>query len=188
MHINKGRLHAFRKMAPSKLPDTDCHHNLRNTILSSKREPTEDICWSIAWDWMFKGATSEGINREISSILECSRLNRQHDLQSLAIPETTLLFLAKNNIAEHKALSRPSTAMLPFMANSPTCDRFAPDAMTVLRGILPSLQYVVKRHSSSVESCEKKSEETKLAKDSWRVSIDPKPNTWQDPSLFSLDP
>ena len=188
VHINKGRLHAFRKMAPSKLPEMDCHHVLRNAVLSSKQERTEDICCSIAWDWMFKGVTSEGINREISSILECSRLNRQHNLQSLAIPETTLLFLAKKTIALHTISSGPISSFLPFLTSSRTCDRFAPDAMTVLRGILPSLQYVVNRHSTSVTSCERWSKETKYVKDSWRVSIDPKPNTWQDPNVFSLYP
>ena len=175
-------------MAPSKLPETDCHHALRNIIVSSKEEPTGYMCCSLAWDWMFKGVTSDGINREVSSILECSRLNRQHELQSLAIPETTLLFLAKKNIALHKVSSGPISAFLPFSTSSHANDRFAPDAMTVLRGILPSLQYVVKRHSSSVAQCEQWAEETKLVKDSWRVSIDSKPNTWQDPNSFALDP
>lgn len=171
------------------LPETDCHHDLRNTILASKQQLTEDICCSIAWDWMYKGVTSDGINREISSILECARLNRQHDLQSLAIPETSLLFLAMENIA--MLPTPPDTISLilsSFTVNTQTCDRFIPDPLTVLRGILPSLQYVVSRHSSSVKSCEHWVEETKDVRDSWRVSMDSKPNSWQDPSLFSLDP
>ena len=51
---------------------------------------------------MFKGVTAEGINTEVSGILECARLNREHNLQSLAITETSLLFLAKENIARHQ--------------------------------------------------------------------------------------
>lgn len=166
----------------------DCHYGLRTSVLSSMQELTEEICCSIAWDWMFKGVTSEGINREISCVLECSRLNRQHDLPSLAIPETTLLFLAKKSIALHEVSIGHITASYPFSTSSRRCDRFAPDAMTVLRGILPSLQYVVNRHSSSVTSCKRWVEDTRLTKDSLSVSIDPKPNTLQDPSSFSLDP
>ena len=103
VHINKGRLHAFRKLAPSPLPPTDCHAMQRQMHLDSKKDGKgEDICFSIAWDWMFKGVTSEGINREVSGIVECSALNQGHQLQSLAVPVTSLLFLAKENSAKVK--------------------------------------------------------------------------------------
>ncbi len=183
VHINKGRLHAFRKLAPSILHVTDCHYELRNAILQAKVQPTEDICFSIAWDWMFKGVTSEGINREVSSILECSRLNRQHLMQSLAIPETALLFLAKENISKNRIESKSGAGISPFARG-----RFGPDSLTVLRGILPSLEYVVTRHSSAVEFSKHWEQKTKNVKDSWCVLIDPKPNTWQDPQTFALDP
>lgn len=186
VHINKGRLHAFRKLAPTTLHESDCHYELRNTILRSNEKPTEVICMSIAWDWMFKGVTSEGINREVSSILECSRLNRQHELQSLAIPETALLFLAKENIAKYLIESKTSTTHAnssPFVR-----DKFIPDSKTVIRGILPSLEYVVTRHRSAVEFSEHWEQKTKNVKDSWCVLIDSKPNTWQDPLKFPLDP
>jgi len=189
VHINKGRLHAFRKLAPKVLHETDCHFELRTAILRAKEEESltieEDICKSIAWDWMFKGVTSEGINREVSSILECSRLNRQHGLQSLAIPETALLFLAKENIAKHEVESRTNIGDSSLFAID---DKFVPDSTTVIRGILPSLEYVVTRHRSAVEFSEYWEKETKNVKDSWCVLIDTKPNTWQDPTKFPLDP
>ena len=57
--------------------------------------------------------------------------------------------------------------------------------MTVLSGIFPSLQDVVQRHDSAVRTTQKhKTGNYKWAK----VSIDTKPNTWQDPGTFSLDP
>lgn len=147
VHINKGRLHAFRKLAPSVLDQTDCHFKLRNEVLQTKENSQqEDLCFSVAWDWMFKGVTSDGINREVTSILECSRLNQQHDLASLAIPETTLLFLAKENIARHmlEAVNTSTTTKSLFTMNIPTHSprdsKSEPDAKTVLRGILPSLQ------------------------------------------------
>eukprot|EP00571_Detonula_confervacea_P000867 CAMPEP_0172328380 /NCGR_PEP_ID=MMETSP1058-20130122/60322_1 /TAXON_ID=83371 /ORGANISM="Detonula confervacea, Strain CCMP 353" /LENGTH=2122 /DNA_ID=CAMNT_0013045493 /DNA_START=119 /DNA_END=6484 /DNA_ORIENTATION=+ len=191
VHINKGRLHAFRKLAPSSLLETDCHHDLRNEILQSKKQPIEDVCFSIAWDWMFKGVTSEGINREVSGILECARLNQEHGLQSLAIPETTLLFLAKENIAKHLLKSETSATNSLFAMDIPLRptrrDIPEPDAETVLRGILPSLQYVVSRHNASVKFCKVWEEKTKHVMDSWRVSIDSKPNAWEGPGTFALD-
>jgi len=155
-------------------------------------ENTEDICSSIAWDWMYKGVTQDGINREVSSALECAQLNREHRLQSLAIPETSLLFLAKENIISYQLEAKTNATDSLFNMNIPhsqsKSDRSEPDAETVLRGILPSLQYVITRHNSAVKFSKAWEQKTKGVKDSWRVSIDSKPNTWQDPSRFSLDP
>ncbi|KAL7537548.1 hypothetical protein ACHAXR_007900, partial [Thalassiosira sp. AJA248-18] len=186
VHINKGRLHAFRKLAPLALTETDCHSDLRNEVLEQKELPAEDICFSVAWDWMFKGVTADGINREVSGILECARLNRGHDLQSLAIPETSLLFLAKQNIAKHQVEPQVDTSDSLFgmdIPQRPTWgDGSEPGAVTVLRGILPSLQYVVNRHNFAVKFSQLWETQTNAeVAPSWRVSIDSKPNTWQDP-------
>jgi len=66
IHINKGRLHAFRKLASTALCPTDCHSKLRTDVqvqhnLGSK----EYLCVSVAWDWMFRGYTSAGIRKEV---------------------------------------------------------------------------------------------------------------------------
>eukprot|EP00986_Skeletonema_menzelii_P003949 scaffold1293_cov139-Skeletonema_menzelii.AAC.4 len=190
VHINKGRLHAFRKLSTSSLHVTDCHHDLRQTLQESIGS-TEQLCFSIAWDWMFKGVTSEGINRELSSILECVRLNSAHSLQSLAIPETALLFLAKENVAKHSTTSKNDSTSL-IQGRSLSVEGKAglePDPMTVLRGILASLQYVVHRHNSAVRLSKEWGWEREEKQFKWaKVSIDEKPNTWQDPGTFSLDP
>lgn len=107
--------------------------------------------------------TSDGINREISSVLECAWLNRENYLQSLAIPETALVFLTKQCLAE---------LSVPGFSNR--CGGFLPDTKTVLRGILPSLQYVVHRHSNAVKTAQCwKAEEGEKGK----VNIDTKPNS-----------
>lgn len=192
MHINKGRLHAFRKLAPSSLLKTDCHYDLRNEILQSKEHPTEDMCFSIAWDWMFKGVSPEGINREVSSIMECARLNREHDLPSLAIPETALIFLAKESITKYQLDhdSSPTNSLfgMDIRQGQTRVDTSEPDAVTVLRGILPALHYVVTRHNTAVKFSKKWEKKTEHVKDSWRVSIESKPNAWEDPGTFALDP
>ena len=76
-YLLKSRLHAFRKLSPSSLHAADCHYSLREAILPSIRR-ADFFCLSVAWDWMYKGVSSEGINREVSSILECARLNQKH--------------------------------------------------------------------------------------------------------------
>jgi hypothetical protein len=95
------------------------------------------------------------------------------------------LFLAKENIAKHEVESRTDIGDSSLFAID---DNFVPDSTTVIRGILPSLEYVVTRHRSAVEFSEYWEKKTKNVKDSWCVLIDTKPNTWQDPTKFPLDP
>jgi len=188
LHVNKGRMHAFRKLAPSKLCKTDCHFDLRNDVLKAKVQPTKDICFSIAWDWMYKGVTCDGINREVSGILECARLNREHELPSLAIPETSLLFLAKQSIAKHQLGSKIGAANSLFEMDIPQKskqrERSEPDAETVLRGILPSLASVVRSHKSAAKRYERNKTGNKLLS----VSINSLPNTLEDPESSMIDP
>ena len=176
VHINKGRLHAFRKLAPSPLPPTDCHAVQRQLLLDSKEDGKgEDICFSIAWDWMFKGVTSEGINREVSGIVECSALNQVQKLQSFAVPETALLFLAQKCIA--KILSSPKSLFkIDFPARA-QLNASEPDAKSVLRGILPSLEYTVRRHELAIET----------STPSGSIA-EKRPDTWRDPMHYSIDP
>jgi hypothetical protein len=52
--INKGRLHAFRKMTFDELPETDCHSRLRKHMVSelkSQRIYRPPLCISVAFDW-----------------------------------------------------------------------------------------------------------------------------------------
>jgi len=177
VHINKGRLHAFRKLAPSPLPPTDCHAVQRQILLDSKGDSkSEDICFSIAWDWMFKGVTSEGINREVSGIVECSALNQCHQLQSLAVPVTSLLFLAKENSSKVKPEPK-NLFKMDFPTRAPL-NVSEPDAKTVLRGILPSLEYIVRRHELAMETSTRSRD----------VKIERRPDTWRDPMHYSIDP
>ena len=118
----------------------------------------------------------------------------KYDAQELTLPLLfrALLFLAKENIAKHQLEARPSPGNSLFAMNipshSPRGGKTEPDATTVLRGILPSLQYVVNRHNGSVKFSKKWEKQTRNTSDSWKVSIDSKPNTWQDPETFPLDP
>ncbi len=185
VHINKGRIHAFRKMSSVNLAKTDCHCALRDRILSSLHPSESLLCASIAWDWMYKGITPEGINREVSSILECARLNSSRRLQSLAIPETTLLYLAKNVIADFRVEENDTDKSLILPKSARICHEICiPSPKEILRGILPSLQFVISKHSSAAratKNCQLRGGHDKL-------EIISKPNTHENPDVFALDP
>jgi len=194
VHINKGRLHAFRKMAPSTLPPSDCHSNLRAAIIKDNDlGGVEQICMSIAWDWMFKGVTSSGIHQELDSVLKCAQLNRVNGRQSLAIPETSLLQMARvftsayERAPQQSSMPNPAPMFNFSASNSDRTEggRFQPAVRDVLKGIHHSLKYIVTRHTKALAAAnELKQLQTNLE----RVSLSMRPNTWENPELFALDP
>ncbi len=192
VHINKGRLHAFRKMSTSTLQSTDCHHDLRQKLQQQQSiSVREQLCFSIAWDWMFKGVTKDGIKEEFESVLECARLNCKHKLQSLAIPETALLFLAKENVARYNSSKSASESLIQCGPTLPVLgshgQRSEPSPKTVLSGILPSLEYVVQRHKSAVQEVSSSSRNRRKAKRAKKTN-DGMPDTWQNLATPCSDP
>jgi len=183
VHINKGRLHAFRKLATIPLPATDCHAKLRATI--SKEEDlgdAEHVCISVAWDWMYRGVSSEGINREAVATLECTALNRKYGTQSLAIPELSLLQMAQKLITS----SGSGSKCLSFVKESPKqSERFVPSTEAVLKGILPSLRFIIDQHVKTITEAKGRVSTTD---DRDRVSVQSKPNARENPLLFPVDP
>ena len=56
LHINKNRLHMFRKMTFESISTVDCHYQLRRQMIAELKEMAPDLktaplCISIAWDW-----------------------------------------------------------------------------------------------------------------------------------------
>jgi hypothetical protein len=87
VHINKGRLHAFQKKMPSPgKPD--------------------QICVSLAWDWMFQGVTAEGFEAEAKTALASAHHNHKSKVASLGITETALLQAAKVAAADMVSIQR----------------------------------------------------------------------------------
>jgi hypothetical protein len=192
VHINKGRLHAFRKMSPIRLPARDCHFDLRSELLTEldTTAPEVFLCFSIAWDWMYRGVTSEGICREVIATLECAILNRLHNRQSLAIPELALLQMARTMTpAEYNPARTNLLCNHPCSAGHSKNESggYVPSTETVLRGILPGLRYVVNSHASVADNAEAmanrddESTENRSRTDGSRVSIAKRPNSWENP-------
>lgn len=184
----KGRLHAFRKLETRPLPPNDCHSKLRAEIVGSST--TEILCVSVAWDWMYRGVTSQGMNREIVASLECAALNRRYGVQSLAIPELSLLQMARTLVPEEReAKSGEVESFLSFRNESTATEakqRFHPAAEVVCRGIFPALQYIVKQQLDSIRSAE--SQESRSNERCKRVSIAKRPNSWENPLSTTVDP
>jgi hypothetical protein len=132
----------------------------------------EYLCLSLAWDWTYRGYTSDGINNELSSMMECAALNRDRSLQSLAIPETSILFTARAFLA----IAEKSTSL--STTSYKNCNLVSPEPISVLRGILPSLSRVVAAHKVAAKSC----------KLSTTLRTVPLPDSSQNPSQATIDP
>jgi hypothetical protein len=55
VHLNKGCFHCFRKLSIMPLPDTNVHASLRNALVQRKGLKYEELCISVAWDWLYTG-------------------------------------------------------------------------------------------------------------------------------------
>ncbi len=190
LHINKGRIHAFRKQTTDVLPRFDCHANLRAMEPPSKH----DICLSVAWDWQYRGVTCEGINREIVASLECSYYNRVNKKLSLAIPETALLMMAQDLTAANpsvcnnaNSMGNPNINLLPSSANLQHQQRFEPSRQDILRGILPSLHFVVNQHCKFEQEAKSFKNEEEHGP-CIQQSKTPWPNCSQDPEHATVEP
>ena len=173
VHINKGRLHAFRKMSCTKLPSHDCHYELRNKLIADENLTKDVTCVSIAWDWMYRGISVKGISEELKSTLDCAKKAKDNGRQSLAIPETALFRSAKNLISEccneEDGFSLASTC-IPVNETSKPLD--------VLTGIIPSLKKIVFQHTNAFNKIKGETSHT----------ITNIPNSWENPDTFTLDP
>jgi hypothetical protein len=137
VHINKGRLHAFRKMSTQELEVTDCHATLRAELLGKVPLRKEQVCFSIAWDWMYRGVTERGIAREVAAVMTCASLNRLRSIKSLGAVETVLLHLSRAVCDREEA----------HEGEHP----YQPSKKVICRGIVPGLQLVVQEHKSMME-------------------------------------
>jgi len=203
VHINKGRLHAFRKMSTSPLPSSDCHSHLRRALIRDEKITKEVVCLSIAWDWMYRGYTSDGINDELESALSCAKLNQKHSKLSLAITETSVLQSARVVVSRFEQLceskkeregegegkigkgEEENLIPLPFCTKPSV--QIVPSPLTVLKGIHSSLKRTVEGREEALINAERcrTSHHSKDKKPT--LSIVSTPNAHQNPYLFDLD-
>ncbi|GAX10199.1 hypothetical protein FisN_3Lh394 [Fistulifera solaris] len=158
LHINKGRLHTFRKVKMEPLEQDDCHHELRKDLLDRGIAKRDELCISIAFDWMFLGHSREAIHEEVKTALQCADICRNVGTSSLGIPETCLLKLAM---------------LLSHNGGTICNDLLYPIRNAACQGILPHLQAIVQQE---IESGSGISNKAKIA------------DNQQDPDSYSVDP
>lgn len=142
-------------MTPSQLPETDCHHLLRNEILSNLAEPLPPICYSLAWDWQFCGITKNGI-KKISQLAYNNALeNREKRVTSLAIHETCLLRLANRLSHSNK-------------------NNLSKDDIQTILGILPTLKKIFNIHKKSYKKAKQSDDIEIIDKNSYSKDGEPK--------------
>lgn len=183
IHINKGRLHAFRKMATAPLPEGDCHKAQREQVVKERQLSGEELCISIAWDWMYRGCTDRGINREVLTVIEASILNRKRGRQSLAIPELSLLKMGQAHAPAYSSLK------LGGIISNLRCHPVGgadDENKTICRGILPALRYVIQDHLATMGSVSH--EKSQSMERGERVSLAERPNANENPAVFAVDP
>ena len=186
-------MHAFRKMSTAPLPKNDCHAELRKSLIAERNLKGEELCISIAWDWMYRGSTATGINREVCTILEAAILNRKMGRMSLAIPESSLLQMAKMTVPTTTAAPTVPAEldnMLGFgkdqKVETSDSSNARERAVNVYRGILPSLRHILKEQAGAMKlATQSHSRSTERAE---RVSIAKRPNTHEDSMIFPVDP
>lgn len=169
---------------------SDCHAKLRQATTELPNFASEGaLCISVAWDWMFRGSSSQGTNREVVSILECAALNRQEKKQSLAIPELCVLQMAKTMTSERFFSTQQTTNQFPMFRNSRMA-AVREDFRAVLRGLLPSLRFLVKQQVLVTQAVKQQVLATQAVKRraSSKLSVAKRPNSWENPTTFLVDP
>jgi len=115
LHINKGRIHAFRKASHIPREAHDCHAGVTSRIFEEDMIEQDVLCTSVAWNWMYRGTTCEGITEEVSQSLGAAKLAREHGRQSLAIPQLSLIEMAKFHLARHCYVRKKQSKLLTLL-------------------------------------------------------------------------
>jgi len=132
---------------------------------------------------MYRGVTAEGINREVCTVLEGSTLNRRNDVTSLAIPELSLLQMAKSVPARSLTSTRGISFLGALEKKEKKNSVYESTKEEICRGIYPGLCIVVGQHVNALNVTESKSTEKGA-----RLSIAKIPDTQENPQTCPLDP
>lgn len=141
----------------------------------------EEMCISVAWDWMNRGVTPSGISRESLTILEGTILNKKNLVTSLAIPELSLFQIAAFVRAE--STERPGSFLSRLGKKEQEHLLYKSPAQCICQGILPGLKYLADEHSDALKDGPNDSLEK-----GERLSIAKIPDTRENPAECPLDP
>ena len=180
-------------MSTHELPPTDCHADIRRELIVEKNLKKETLCISVAWDWMYRGVTVPGINREVVSVLECAALNRKHGTMSLAIPEFCLLQTARVKAPLLQIPKDPfwTQSLIGFdQSGLPKKNKpYTPTRPDLFKGLLPGLRFVINRHLKAIdEAREAVSGELASKKVRHSMQLAERPDSYENPKDSPVDP
>jgi hypothetical protein len=139
VHINKGRLHAFRKRAPPLTRKQQAQQ--RKATLDTAEEPAtkklkvdeyedeadsdadgdaeqEEFCVSVAWDWVYQGSSRDGVTAEVAEPLQCAAHNVREGVPSLGHIEGAILQASLASVARQKAVEAREARMRAHLDSS----------------------------------------------------------------------
>jgi len=163
LHINKGRLHAFRKMSRSPLEANDCHSAIRTNVIDECAITKDIVCTSVAWDWMYLGKTREGIQEEVAQTLDSVKLAIGNGSKSLAIPQLSIIETAKVHLAKYQVAVRRDGKFREVTANDVMCILGLSNftlidvqkkqlSLNILKGIYPGLVQILDEQIGAIRT------------------------------------
>lgn len=141
LHINKGRIHAFRKVDWYKeLNADDCHFEMRKKLQNDLGEGKRDNrCVSLAWDWINKGRTSLGVARELSTSVKAH--NRKASSNRSNVDGDGEQILGK---VMHFSISLANT-LNHELQDTADGDKTKAMELELVRGMIPVIDWAKKR-------------------------------------------
>ena len=140
----------------------------------------------------YKGRTEEGIRQEVNSTLHCARLLRGHNLQSLAIPELSVLYTAIQLVAEYERIEAPADegrGMLRFDKDSSSRSASSVAVLENLKGIAPAMEYIIDRHERAFKAAEQQRDlQASELECRATLQISTVPDASENPDTYALDP
>ena len=132
----------------------------------------------VEWNWMFGGRTLEGVEREVTTMLEsvetCQRYN-------LAIPATPELCITKWAQELVSAVTEPKLeSFVGMLEVNDSYHSLADKSLQQLAGLYPGLRLISSRNIESIKSL--------VAAKKQGVGVVKKPNCWDNPMDSVLDP
>jgi hypothetical protein len=171
-------------MSIEKLPVDDCHRVLREQLVDEEKLETEVVCTSVAWDWMYRGVTAEGIARETTAILESAYLCRPKELQALASLGLCLHEMVRNTLQIYGERTKAMAKILDPDQPPKTEPKEGPTSVDICRGLLPCFEHLVKINNEVLEKTREQSRDNSGRE---KVFIRPEPDTNQNPKTTDKD-
>lgn len=108
-------------MSHFPLEANDCQSAICTKVINECAIKKDIVCLSVAWDWMYLGKTCEGIQEEVAQTLDSVKLAMENGLESLSIPQLSIIETTKVNLAKYQVAVRRNGKFREVTANDVMC-------------------------------------------------------------------